>query len=100
MRQWSGRWMGPGVRGIARALAGYKIELFRPVQPMLADSAGDVAEALGMSGDATVEWKLDGARIQVHRAGDRVAVYTRSLNDVTNRVPEVVEAVRGFAASE
>jgi DNA ligase-1 len=53
-----------------------------------------------MSGDATVEWKLDGARIQVHRDGDRVAVYTRNLNDVTSRVPEVVEAVRGFGARE
>jgi DNA ligase-1 len=82
------------------ALAGYRIELFRPVQPMLADSASDVAAALGMSGAATVEWKLDGARIQVHRADDRVAVYTRNLNDVTSRVPEVVEAVRGLAASE
>ncbi|HZO20486.1 MAG TPA: ATP-dependent DNA ligase [Gemmatimonadaceae bacterium] len=82
------------------ALAGYRIELFRPVQPMLADSANDVAEALGVSGDATLEWKLDGARIQVHRARDRVAVYTRNLNDVTSRVPEVVEAVRGFAARE
>jgi DNA ligase-1 len=82
------------------ALADYRIELFRPVQPMLADSANDVAEALGMSGDATLEWKLDGARIQVHRAGDRVTVYTRNLNDVTTQVPEVVEAVRGFAARE
>jgi DNA ligase 1 len=82
------------------ALAGYKIELFRPVQPMLADSAEDVEEALGMSGDATVEWKLDGARIQVHRAGDRVAVYTRNLNDVTSRVPEVVSAVLELDASE
>jgi DNA ligase-1 len=82
------------------ALAGYRIELFRPVQPMLADSADDVVEALGMSGSATIEWKLDGARIQVHRAGDRVAVYTRNLNDVTSRVPEVAEAVRGFDARE
>jgi DNA ligase-1 len=82
------------------ALAGYRVELFRPVQPMLADSADDVAQALGVSGDATLEWKLDGARIQVHRAADRVAVYTRNLNDVTSRVPEVVEAVRGFAARE
>jgi DNA ligase 1 len=59
-----------------------------------------VAEALGVSGAATMEWKLDGVRIQVHRAGDRVAVYTRNLNDVTSRVPEVVEAVREFAARE
>jgi DNA ligase-1 len=89
-----------GGEAALNALAGYRLELFRPVQPMLADSADDVAEALGMSGDATVEWKLDGARIQVHRAGDRVAVYTRSLNDVTSRVPEVVEAVLRFHASE
>jgi DNA ligase 1 len=82
------------------ALATYRIELFRPVQPMLADSASDVAEALGASDAATLEWKLDGARIQVHRSDDRVAVYTRNLNDVTNRVPEVVEAVRAFSARE
>jgi DNA ligase-1 len=82
------------------ALAGYRLELFRPVLPMLSDSAADVADALRASGAATVEWKLDGARIQVHRADDRVAVYTRNLNDVTSRVPEVVEAVRGFAARE
>ena len=47
-----------------------------------------------------LEWKLDGARIQVHRGDDRVAVYTRNLNDVTDRVPEVVEAVRALAARE
>jgi DNA ligase-1 len=82
------------------ALARYRLELFRPVQPMLADSASDVAEALASSGTALLEWKLDGARIQVHRRDDRVAVYTRNLNDVTSRVPEVVEAVRGFAARE
>jgi DNA ligase 1 len=74
-------------------LDGYAIQLFRPVQPMLADSAPDVAAALAEHGRAVLEWKLDGARIQVHRVGDRVAVYTRSLNDVTAAVPEVVEAV-------
>ena len=83
------------------ALSSYRLELFRPVQPMLADSADDVAEALEETGgEAAVEWKLDGARIQVHRSGDRVAVYTRNLNEVTDRVPEVVEAVRAFAARE
>jgi DNA ligase-1 len=97
------------------ALAAYRLELFRPVQPMLADSASDVAEAMGrLTADVTadvtanvtantkaaLEWKLDGARIQVHRADDRVAVYTRNLNDVTARVPEVVDAVRGFPARE
>ena len=91
-----------GGEAALNALASYRIELFRPVLPMLADSAADVTEALGVFGSApvTVEWKLDGARVQIHRAGDRVAVYTRSLNDVTGRVPEVVEAVRAFAATE
>ena len=82
------------------ALSSYRLQLFRPVLPMLADSADDVAEALGVAGEAVVEWKLDGARIQVHRSGDHVAVYTRNLNDVTARVPEVVEAVRGLEARE
>ena len=84
------------------ALASYRIELFRPVQPMLADSADDIHEGMRMVGGETVaiEWKLDGARIQVHRAGDRVAIYTRNLNDVTSRLPEVVEAVRRFEARE
>ena len=75
-------------------LASFRLELFRPVQPMLAQTAADVAEALGRVGTAGVEWKLDGARIQVHRDGDEVRAYTRSLADVTDRVPEVVEAVR------
>jgi DNA ligase-1 len=59
-----------------------------------------VAEALAAGVPAAVEWKLDGARIQVHRQGDRVAVYTRSLNDVTAAVPEVVEAVTALPARE
>jgi DNA ligase-1 len=82
------------------ALAAYQLQLFRPVQPMLADSAPTVAQALAAGVPAAVEWKLDGARIQVHRQGDRVAVYTRSLNDVTAAVPEVVEAVTALNARE
>jgi ATP-dependent DNA ligase I len=82
------------------ALAKYQLQLFRPVQPMLADSASTVGEALSTGADMAVEWKLDGARIQVHRQGDRVAVYTRNLNDVTARVPEVVEMVSGLPARE
>jgi DNA ligase 1 len=75
------------------ALAAYQLQLFRPVQPMLADSAESVAEAMEAGEAVAVEWKIDGARIQVHRQDDRVAVYTRSLNEVTDAVPEVVEAV-------
>ena len=84
------------------ALASYRLELFRPVQPMLADSADSVEEGIATAGGGTVaiEWKLDGARIQVHRSGERVAIYTRNLNDVTSRLPEVVEAVRAFDARE
>ena len=81
-------------------LAQYQLELFRPVQPMLADSAPTVGDALSGNTPAVVEWKLDGARIQVHRRDDRVAVYTRSLNDVTAAVPEVVEVVRALPARE
>jgi DNA ligase-1 len=89
-----------GGESALNALASYRLELFRPVQPMLADSASGVAEALEESGTAVIEWKLDGARIQVHRAADRVAVYTRNLNDVTSRLPEVVDAALGFDARE
>jgi DNA ligase-1 len=84
-------------------LAHWSLQLFRPVQPMLADSAPNVTEALHELGDGTpgsLEWKLDGARIQVHKGGDRVAIYTRALNDVTAAVPEVVEAVRQLPARE
>ena len=84
-------------------LAHWSLQLFRPVQPMLADSAPNVQEALQEFGDgvaAALEWKLDGARIQVHKQGDRIAIYTRSLNDVTTAVPEVTEAVRAFPAEE
>src|SRR5687767_4461750 len=84
------------------ALAAYQLQLFRPVQPMLADSASSVADAMTDLGGETVavEWKIDGARIQVHRQGGRVAVYTRSLNEVTEAVPEVVDAVLALPASE
>lgn len=82
------------------ALARYALQLFRPIQPMLADSAPNVGEALAMLGTAVLEWKLDGARVQVHRQGDRVAIYTRSLNDVTAAIPEVVEAVRQLPVRE
>jgi DNA ligase-1 len=79
------------------ALAEIGLEVLRPVQPMLAASAASVADALAATGRASVEWKLDGARIQVHRAGDEVRAFTRNLNDITARVPEVVKVVRGFA---
>ena len=68
----------------------------RPVQPMLAATAASVDAALEVTGEASVEYKLDGARIQVHRVGDDVRIYTRTLADVTHRLPEVVDVVRGL----
>ena len=73
------------------------LEVGRPIQPMLASTAADVDEAMKSAGEAQVEWKLDGARIQVHRDGDTVAIYTRNLNDVTDRLPHVAAAIRALA---
>jgi DNA ligase-1 len=80
------------------ALAAVRLEPLRPILPMLASTSDDVAGALAATGPASVEWKLDGARIQVHRAGDEVRIYTRNLNDVTDRLPDIVAAVRTFPA--
>ena len=88
----------PGLEAVGLAV-------LRGIQPMLAQTAADVAEALalatGGAGDATasVEWKLDGARIQVHRAGDEVRIYTRNLNDVTDRLPGIVDLARSLPAT-
>ncbi len=80
----------------AAGLTAFRVELFHPLQPMLAQAADDVTDALARlgNGQAAFEYKLDGARIQVHKAGDEVRVFSRELNDVTPAVPEVVEAVR------
>ncbi|WP_137843890.1 ATP-dependent DNA ligase [Microbacterium sp. 2FI] len=85
--------------GTADDLAAVGLEVGRPVLPMLASTAGTPSEALAVAGGAaSVEFKLDGARIQVHRDGDDVHVYTRSLAEITHRVPEIVEAVRALPA--
>jgi len=79
--------------GGAAALEAFSLQVGRPVGPMLAQTAAGVGEALErLGGEGVFEAKLDGARVQVHRAGDEVTVYTRSLDDVTARLPEVVEA--------
>jgi len=80
------------------ALSLYRIELFRPLQPMLAQTAETPEAALDALGRALFEYKLDGARVQVHKDGDAVQVYTRQLSDVTAAVPEVVELVRALPA--
>ncbi|MDR5699672.1 ATP-dependent DNA ligase [Agromyces aerolatus] len=72
----------------------------RPVLPMLAASAATAAEAVATTGEASVEYKLDGARIQVHRAGDDIRVFTRNLADITHRLPEVVDVVRAMPAND
>jgi DNA ligase 1 len=81
-------------------LAPYTIQLFRPVQPMLAQTAEDVEGALGDLGEAALEFKFDGSRVQVHRSGDDVVVFSRALNDVTSAVPEIVEAVRALPGAD
>jgi len=93
-----------GVAQVAKAaLAGdslerFSVRLMQPVLPMLAQPAEDVAAAMAELKTALLEWKIDGARVQVHKAGDDVKVYTRSLNEVTTALPEVVEAVRASRA--
>jgi DNA ligase 1 len=77
------------------ALTRYAIRLMQPILPMLSQSAPDPAAALEVLGSAAFEWKIDGARVQVHKSGEEVRVFTRNLNDVTPRVPEIVAAVRG-----
>jgi DNA ligase-1 len=84
----------------AGALARFSVQLMQPVLPMLAQPAEDMRAALAALGTALVEWKLDGARVQVHKRGDEVRIYTRNLNDVTSRAPEIVAAVRGAAGRE
>jgi DNA ligase-1 len=77
-----------GEAGLGR----FRLEVGRPVGPMLAAPGASLEEALERVGEGAVDWKLDGARIQVHRAGEDVAVFSRSLDDLTARLPEVVAA--------
>ncbi len=82
--------MGGGESGLKE----FRVEVLRPIRPMLASTAPDTAEAV--TGLSVVDWKLDGARIQVHRAGEDVRVFTRNLNDVTARLSGVVAATRAL----
>jgi DNA ligase-1 len=75
------------------ALRAFGLKVGRPLRPMLASSAATVADAFARLSPAVVEWKIDGIRIQVHRTGTDVAVFTRTLDDITVRVPEITEAV-------
>ncbi len=84
----------------AAGLDRFRLQVLKPVQPMLAQSADDVAEALAELDSAALEWKLDGARVQVHKSGGEVRVYSRLLNDVTAAVPEVAAAVAALPARD
>jgi DNA ligase 1 len=75
-------------------------EIFRPIFPMLASTAESAAAAVESFDRASVEWKLDGIRIQIHRRGDEVRVYTRNLNDITDTLPGIVRAVRGLPVAQ
>jgi DNA ligase-1 len=79
----------PGLRAIG-------FEIFRPVMPMLASTAGGVEDAIGGFGRASVEWKLDGIRIQVHRRDAEVRIYTRNLNEITAALGGIAEVVRSL----
>jgi DNA ligase-1 len=85
------------IRDGGEGLAGFRLTPLTPIGPMLAQTADDVAGAIERLGPSYLEWKLDGARIQAHRAGDEVAVFTRNLADITARVPEIVGVVRSLA---
>jgi ATP-dependent DNA ligase I len=87
--------IGEGSAGLAK----FHLTVLQPIQPMLAQTAENIAEALARISPAAVEWKLDGARVQLHRLGDEVRVFTRNLADMTARVPELVETARSLDAS-
>ena len=88
-------------RALAQGAAGLKefgIRLFQPVKPMLAQPADTASAAVTALGTAALEYKLDGARVQVHKDGEEVRIYSRRLNDVTIAVPEIVGAILSFPA--
>lgn len=86
--------------GGAVGLAAIELTPNVPVQPMLASPAADVDDAIRSIGLASVEWKLDGARVQAHRSGGEVRLFTRNLNEVTDRLGGVVEVVRSLPGGD
>ena len=75
-------------------------EIFRPILPMLASTAASVSDAVGSFDRSSVEWKLDGIRIQIHRRDEEIRVYTRNLNDITNALPGIVDAVHDLPVTQ
>lgn len=89
------------VRTDPGALASIGVRLFHPIKPMLAQSAADVAAAFAaLGGRPALEWKLDGARVQIHKQGARVRIFSRRLHDITPSLPDVVDAVARQAAAD
>jgi ATP-dependent DNA ligase I len=88
----------PTALAASAALAAFGLEVGRPLRPMLAATATSIAAALERISPAALEWKIDGIRVQVHRSGPSVRVFTRTLDDITARVPEIVGAVRTLGA--
>jgi DNA ligase 1 len=84
----------------AEGLRPFGLVLMQPIAPMLAQPADSVADALRSFGTAAFEWKVDGARVQVHKADDDVRVFTRNRNDVTASAPEIVTAIRATHARQ
>jgi len=80
-----------GLRDGPSGLNQFRLRIGQPLRPMLAQSATSISEALARVSPAAIEWKLDGARVQIHVLGHDVRVFTRSLDDITSRVPELVE---------
>lgn len=78
----------------------FSLSLFKPIAPMLANTAVGVEEVFSRLGEAAWEYKLDGARIQVHKGGEDVRIFTRQLQDVTERLPEIVEWARSLPVRE
>jgi DNA ligase-1 len=83
----------PGLREVG-------FQIFRPILPMLAATSATVADAVSGFERASVEWKLDGIRIQIHRRGDEVRIYTRNLNEITEALPGIVQAVRRLPVAQ
>ena len=85
----------------AQGLRNFQLQVMSPITPMLAQTANDVDEALAtLSGEIAFEWKMDGARIQVHKLGDEVRIFTRGLNEVTDAIPEIADAARRLPAHQ
>jgi DNA ligase-1 len=86
--------LGKGRAGLAQ----FRLQLLSPVQPMLAQPAADMDDVMSALGEAALEYKLDGARVQIHKLGDQVRIFTRRLNDVTESLPEIAAAVSAIPA--